>query len=55
VLKFKEKRKKNQKSLESSESRRIFALSKTNKHFQTKKSTQNANYKISYTPKRNEG
>ncbi len=36
MLKFKEKRKKNQKSLESSESRRIFALSKTNKHFQTK-------------------
>jgi len=33
VLKFKEKRKKNQKSLESSESRRIFALS--NKHTQT--------------------
>jgi arginyl-tRNA synthetase len=29
VLKFKEKRKKNQKSLESSESRRIFASSKT--------------------------
>jgi len=29
VLKFKEKRKKMQKSLESSESRRIFASSKT--------------------------
>jgi hypothetical protein len=37
VLKFKEKRKKMQKSLDSSESRRIFALSKTNKHFQNKK------------------